>query len=306
MFIGLDVVRQLFRGAESHLRKSEISPCLTGWMGLKDAPFPYALHLLYVCEDSKELEGIQYPTGTNILCVTKEEENLAALLEHIPVSVNILLMKNIASEELYMELYKLFSTQCGTGLFADSLLEILFTEGGIQGMIDKAFGALGNPIFVFDTGFNLIAANWEEAKKTYSGARVIENKGFSDDEFRMANNRSHIHEKMLKSKVPIIAYNHELGFDQIMCAISTNKDLGHIIVSAVNHPFDPIDSQLVHILRKCIDQQLKKTNLCAIIRGLTMSSSSKTYSTVKLQQENLSTNASTMYAVNFQATCIAS
>lgn len=55
--------------------------------------------------------------------------------------------------------------QCGVGLFGQTLLEFLAFEDGLQAAIEHSFNVFRNPVFVFDTNFNLIAATWEAIKK---------------------------------------------------------------------------------------------------------------------------------------------
>lgn len=267
MYIRLKNIQQLFSSSQNILKESSHTYCLTGWIRLEDAGVPYMTHLLYVCEYNKDLKNLYFTPNMNILCFIREHNNLEKLSEEFPSSVNILFVKNENPKSIYTELLKYFETQCGISLFADTLLEILSYEGGIQTMINHAYNAFGNPIFVFGTDFNLIAANWDEAQKSNAGVELLENRGFSNEEFKMINNRNHIHERVRKSEVPIMAHNPKLGYDQLLCAINTQKDLGHIVVYAVNQPFNPIDSQLLQILKKCIDQQLKKDEFIRNTKG---------------------------------------
>jgi hypothetical protein len=233
---------------------------------MKDAPVPYVTSILYVCEYDEDLRNLDFIPNMHILCIAKKHDDLEKLTEEVPSSVNILFLKHENQNVVSRNLLRYFDAQCGIGLFADTLLEILSSEGGVQTMVDRAYGALGNPIFVFDAGFNLVAANWEEAKKTNTGMELIKNRGFSDREFKMVNERG-MHKNVQKSEVPIMAYNHELGYDQLLCAIDTQKDIGHIVVSAVNRPLNSVDGQLLHILKKCIDQQLKKDEFVRNVKG---------------------------------------
>lgn len=155
-------------------------------------------------------------------------------------------------------------------LFCAELLDILSAEGGIQRMVDSAYQAFGNPVCVFDACYSLIAANWEESKKLDLNAdtlALMERKGFSDKEFEMANSRDHIHKRLQKSELPIHAYNPDAGCDQLLCTIDTHKDLGHIVVSAINHPLRPVDTQLLLALKKAIGEHLKKDEFIQTIRG---------------------------------------
>lgn len=267
MHIELKDIQKLFSTSPNLLKGSFPSYCLTGWLHLRNAPVPYTTHFLYVCEYNENLRDFSFLAGMHILCLTDNICNLEQLAEEFPPSINLLFLRNEDPNIIYEGLMDFFNTQCGIGLFADTLLEILSSDGGIQAMIDHAYYAFGNPIFVFDTGFHLIAANWEEARKAEGGDELIENKRFTDREFEMANSRNHIHARVQKSTTPILAHNPELGYDQLLCAIDNKKDLGHIVVSAVNRPLNSIDSNLLLILKKCIDQQLKKNEFIRNAKG---------------------------------------
>ena len=240
---------------------------LTGWSRLKDAPMPYTAHTLYICEDSEISENISLRSNMHILCLSGAPERWDALAGQVSGACHILFLETHGGEDVYARLQDYFDLQCSVGLFSEELLNILSSEGGIQAMIDCAYQAFGNPIAVFDAYFNLIAANWDEAKKVNSGAVLVENKGFSAKEFEMANSRDHIHKRVQKSEVPIMAYNPEIGCDQLLCAIDTKKDLGHIVVSAVNQSLKPIDTKLLQVLKKSIAQQLKKDEFVQNMKG---------------------------------------
>lgn len=154
--------------------------------------------------------------------------------------------------------------------FCAELLDILSAEGGIQRMVDCAYQALGNPVYVFDACFNLTAANWEVAgtlEMDPDALALLERKGFSEKEFEMANSRDHIHRRMQKSELPIQAYNPAVGCEQLLCAVDTRKDLGHIVVSALNRPLRPGDAQLVTALKKAIGEHLKKDEFTRNLQG---------------------------------------
>jgi len=51
------------------------------------------------------------------------------------------------------------------------------------------------------------------------------------------------------------------------CSINTKKNLGHIVVSAISKPFEPIDTEFMLILKKFIDQQMKKDSFIRSSKG---------------------------------------
>ena len=83
------------------------------------------------------------------------------VLKKIPKKNNLLLIKHNNPMEIYEELENYFNTQNGISMFGHTLLEFLSFENGLQAAIDYSFTVFGNPIFLFDTNYNLIAATWD-------------------------------------------------------------------------------------------------------------------------------------------------
>lgn len=146
MYIKMKNIQQLFPNSRNILQETNFTYCcLTGWIRLENAPTPYMTHLLYVCEYNEALKNLRFIPNMHILCLIGEQDHLEKRLEEFPSFINILFLKNENPEAVYAELLKYFETQCGIGLFADSLLEVLFSEGGVQSMIDRAYNAFNNP-----------------------------------------------------------------------------------------------------------------------------------------------------------------
>lgn len=266
MRICLKDIQNLFPEYSALLADTHQSYSLTGWVQLHHAPKPYASWHLYVCS-YEELQGIEFVHNMHILCVVAEGELREDMVDSIPAYVHILFLQCDEMAVVCRELLRYFEVIHGVGLFSAGVLDILASEGSIQEMIDYAILGFGNPAGYFDAGFNLVAANWEESEKHNLGLDIIKNRGFSEREFQMANSRNHIHRRVQKSEVPILAHNPILGVDQLLCAIDTQRDLGHLVVTAVNRPFDPFDSQLLLMLKRCIYQKLKKDEFVRNSRG---------------------------------------
>jgi hypothetical protein len=267
MYVGLKNIQQLFSDMPNLLTVSDYTHCLTGWGKLYNCPTPYISHLLYVCEYDNSLQQFPFDADMHLLCIVKEDCNLETLASEFPSNVSVLLVQCADSESVFSKLQAYFNTQCGVGMLGQTLLEFLSYGADLQEGIHYAFRSIGNPIFIFDGNFNLIAANWEEVERLNMKDDLVINKKFSDREYQMANSRQHIHDRVMKSEVPIRAYNEELGYEQLLCAINTKKNLGHIVVSAVNKPFEQIDIEFLTIFRKYVDQQMSKDSFIRNAKG---------------------------------------
>ncbi len=267
MFIESKNIKNLFSDMPCMLISGDTEFCLEGYHMFSSAPKPYVTHILYIVEDYRELLEKELIANMHFLILTNDIDQTSHALKELRPKLHLLILQTSDHAPVLSLLQNYFDEKCGTGLFAESLLEILFFEGGIQSMVDTAFNAFQNPICVFDAGFNIIAATWDELSKTEQGRKMIEKGGFTDTEYEIINRKEHIHERLKKSELPIRTYHPDLGFEQLLCSISSTKDVGHIVINAVKHPFSPADEKFMLLLKKAIDQQLKKDEFIRSNKG---------------------------------------
>lgn len=267
MYVGVKNIQTLFNDLPTFLTSSDGFHCLTGWHKFSEAPQPYASYLLYVVEFHEipllhELKG-----ELHFLCITEKLPSPEMTAETFSSELSLLFVECGQPNTVMSRLQDYFNQQCGIGMFGQSMLEFLAFEGSLQSAVDYAYGVFRNPIYVFDTNFNLVAATWKQIEALKINDPVITNKRFSEMDFKMASREGNLHSRIQKSELPIRAYNDELGYEQMYCAINTRKNLGHIVISAVNKPFDPIDTEFMLILKKYVDQQMKKDAFIRNARG---------------------------------------
>lgn len=267
MYIGLHSIQNLFTDYSTLLVRSDNIHCLTGWMKLYDSPKPYTDHLLYVCNASDDIDSHAYTKHMHVLCIVEEEYDLSSAAQRFPGNIELLLIGSNHPASIYCKLQDYFNRQCGAGLYGATLLEFLAFENGLQSAIEYSYRIFRNPIFVFDANYNLIAATWEVIKELNIQDQVVINKRFSDDDFKMVSRLNNLHNRVRKSEIPIRAYNEKLGYEQMYCAINTQRDLGHICISSVNTPFCETDAEMLLILKKYIHEQLKKDSFVRTSRG---------------------------------------
>ena len=269
MYIGLKNIQHLFSNFPNLLTNSDGIHCLTGWTKLASAVQPYTNHLLYTCSYTRNFNPAEFPftEETHLLCIVKPGTDLTEISGKFPDSLSLLVLEAACPENIYTELQNYFNMQCGVGMFGQTLLEYLSFDSGLQPAVEHSFGALQNPVFVFDTNYNLIAATWNAIEKLNIRDQVIRDRHFTDEDFKMASRMNNIHSKVRKSEIPVRAYNETLGYEQMYCAINTKKDLGHIVVSAVNKPFEPIDVEFLLTLKKYVNQQMEKDSFIRNSRG---------------------------------------
>lgn len=232
MFIGTKEIAKLLSGYDVRLICGDESACLTGFQFLDSAPAPFSDHILYLAEKLP-------PSGQpNYLLLLPEKK------------------KN----EICTVLQNYFLQCSGDALFTDTLFQILTSGGSVQDMTDRAFLAMQNPIYVFDAGFNLVAAatDGDALSQDEYSRRIIENQGFSAEDYQMASRDRNLHKRVLRSNSPIESFNKTLGFSQLLCAVNPDRDLGHIVVNAVRHPFTVADRRFLQTFRMALKEKYQK------------------------------------------------
>ena len=267
MFISHYSICELLKDQQAVCKVEAPDYCLTGFESIRTALLPMSLHTLYVVEDPEDLEHMAADSDERIRDALSESVNLlicratleqaASLLGDMEPLLNYTVLPSPLDTSVKLLLREYFNEKNGMGLMAESILDMLFHETGIQPIVDKFTRGFNNPVFVFDAGYHLIACNYEMAVQDPAGKRIVEQMGMTEDEFRLINKRR-IHEKVRKSDQPVTIYHDEIGCEQMICAIDTRKDIGHIVINAVNRPFNDMDVQLMIMLKEGLYQQMRK------------------------------------------------
>lgn len=267
MFISLKEIRNLFSDYPCIICDSKQPFCLDKYR-IIFADFQdteYNLHCLYVINDPDILRKYSKIPDLTVLYLTPLQEDLT----FGGIDRNFRAIMKLQTDDINMvssRLQKFFDKQYGIGLLSESLLEILFFEGGIQAMVERVYPAFENPIYVFDNNFQLIASTWDAGIDMEQGKGIIDNGGFTDREYEILN-LSHAHKKMQASEFPIKITHPVFGYDQLLCTINTHKDMGHIVINGLNRNLTNMDQQMLYLLKKAIDQQMKKDEFIRNNRG---------------------------------------
>ena len=268
MYIQLDNIRDLFQDFPCVYHTTDMAYNLNSFVYIHDNVFPpyYSLHTLHVLESRTVARKIHPPKDTFFLILVNDISEEIEFDGCPAEDLSIIKIQGSDIVTVCQRLLEFFDDLGARGMFADSMLEILFSEGGIQYMLDKTKPAFHNPIFVFDTDFRLLASTWEEDSGDEHGRNIIKAGGFTQAEYDILN-KSRVHSKVVSSEYPIKVKHPDLGFEQLICAIDTKKDMGHIVLNSTNRPLVEEDQKLLYILKEAIDQQMKKDEFIRNNRG---------------------------------------
>lgn len=270
MYIDLTHIKDLFKDKKTAIYQSDSHLCLTGFQHLSVAPEAYSYHMAYLSDSVENALKKPLKEDMHLVIATQsitQDEHM--LKQQLSVPVNYLLIENVSLSEVALALQHFYDAKCGAGFLAESFMDYLVEDTSIQEIVEHASAmALKNPVFVFDASFNLIAsytkfANADESEAT---ARLLTNQGFAMEEFKQAKN-NRIHERIMSSEEPLEIFNKENGFNQMLCAITTKRNWGHIVMNATNHAFTSTDRVLFYLLKRVINERMQKNEFIRNNKG---------------------------------------
>jgi hypothetical protein len=255
MFIGHKKISEVLKQYESRIEKTDSEHCLTGFVPLYTATRPLVEHILYMVYSLTELREADLIPYTNLLIFNPNKENVS---EYLPqdIPVNYTEIYTDEAEKVQVELRDFFDYSLRSALMADTMLDQMFHDGSIQEMVDSFTRGFNNPLFVFNAGYYLIAANYEMTKDWEGMEKIIRNGRLTEEEFRLLNDPNMPYKIIKKRESPVRFYHKELGYEQLVCPIDHRKDMGHIVLCATNRPLKKSDESLLIMLRKGIYQQM--------------------------------------------------
>lgn len=267
MFIDHKTIRKVLGKYESKTFLYGKEWCMTNYECLSTAPKPYVQHTLYVVDDVNLLRKIPLVADMNFLVLYKGKQEELQFLVDSDCGLNITILYTDCMEDICRTLRDYYDEICGMGFIANTLLDHLFYDEGIQDMVDELSNAFHNPVFVFDAGYRLIAANWDIAMEHEASRKMAQEMRVSDEDLLMINKKQPSHEQILASDKPIIVRHDKYGFDQMICGIDSKSNMGFIVINAINRPFVEMDEHMLIMLREGICQQLKMDTFIRNNRG---------------------------------------
>ena len=267
MYITHSTMNKILAAYNPHVEVNAYEYCMTFYFPLEHAVKPYMPHMLYIVENVEELKSLEPSLDMNLLICNPEKEDISEIISHYNVPVNYTEIESGFMDEIQRLMRDFYDEICGAGLMSETILNSLYNKASVQTLVDSFTHAFNNPVFVYDSGFNLIACNYDMAVKSARGNRIIENMGFTDQEYPLLNSKNHIHKKVMQSETPIKVLHEEIGYEQMLIAIDTRKDMGHICIDASNRPFLKMDEKLLVMLKEGIYLHLLQEEFIKDNRG---------------------------------------
>lgn len=270
MYINLVKLQSLFSDKKTVVHISKNHVCLSGYQHLSLAPKKKSLHMVYLADDVEQLLSYIDDGSISSILITDDLVYSAKLLEdNLSDTNNYLIIEHTTLQEVALRLQPFFDTKCGCGLMADSLISFLFHDSSLQDLVEYASAhILCNPILVFDASFNLLASyiDFPDLPTDDHIRTIVANQGFAEEDFSLPYHAL-IHKRLMHTEEPIVAYNNTYQINQMVCAITTKRNIGHIVMNASCHPFDESDLELFYLLKKVIHERLQKSEFIRNNKG---------------------------------------
>lgn len=194
----------------------------------------------FLCYGSSPARPDLYGTGKNInLLLIPSEEDAYEIYNHI--------------QDIFLE-----SEQVVTGMRA--FLDALFTDAGLQGICDVAYGILGNPLFIVDNSYKYLAFS----SGTVADSKLMEKEtsmGRIAEEGIKQIRKMQLDDKIRRSGRPFYFFNPVQQSGMLAGSVTIHDiEVGHVMLYELNKPFTDNDYELVHRLCRITSIELQKND----------------------------------------------
>jgi hypothetical protein len=217
--------------------------------------------ILYMVKDVKAFSDLNNISDIHIIACLENISlpDINACIIYFPSSCNL--------DEIFYEIKEMLFHNLRLSSYSANFIKILSDGGGLQNLVDEAYEIINNPIYIFDTGLKLIAANWNASIENEQTNRILSDKCLNEDDIKNIN-FNHMHDRVRKSTFPVLINNKRFERERIITMINTSgKDIGHIVVISYNQPFKDIDLEIVSLLRGSVAQYLEKDSFIRNTKG---------------------------------------
>ncbi len=187
-------------------------------------------------------------------------------------NVNILLPDAGASaEELYNQLYENLFEDPFIVRSSEKLMDVLFSDLGLQRIVDVAYEITGHPIYVVDSSYKYLAISQNECTEHLASPVLEEEKklGFIVDAGIHLIKNKKLDETVRKATRPYYFDNPVLGGGSLIDLIKIHSvEIGHVMMFESNTPFTRFDSAILTRLAGIISLELQKRSFYKNNKGV--------------------------------------
>lgn len=148
------------------------------------------------------------------------------------------------------------------------MIDALFSDRGLQHMVDVAYEIFGNPMFIADSSYKFIAYN-RSVKIDDSTLEEERRLGYILNENVQEIRKSRVSEKMRSGSYPYY-HPHPQGDKGMLIVLIQIQGIivAHIALYEMNRSFNNYDRLLLYRFAKLVSQELQKNRLFSENRGM--------------------------------------
>lgn len=167
-------------------------------------------------------------------------------------------------QEVYDRICLQFSLEHRISIAMKPMLDALFSNQGLQHLINISYNILKNPLFVSDSSSRYIANAFDENSfdEDSSFARFILNDilyGYIDNGGQDFIRKHKLYENISKSKEPYEFFHPKFQADTLICSLQVHDAvIGTLKMYAIEHPFTELDRHLFTVLAGLVSQELQR------------------------------------------------
>ncbi|WP_043891222.1 PucR family transcriptional regulator [Paenibacillus sp. Aloe-11] len=217
--------------------------------------------ILYMVKDAKAFDGLNTISDIHTVACLENISlpDINACVIYFPSSCNL--------DEIFYEIKEMLFHNLRLTSYSANFIKILSDGGGLQNLVDEAYEIINNPIYIFDAGLKLLAANWDVSMEDEQTKRILSDKCLSEEDIKYMN-FDHMHDRVRKSTFPLLVNNKRYDKERIITMINkSGKDVGHIVVISNEHPFKDVDLEIVSLLRDAVAHYLEKDSFIRNTKG---------------------------------------
>lgn len=186
--------------------------------------------------------------------------------------VNLLIpLSNIPADVLFNQLCECLLEDDIIVSSSLRLMDSLFSDFGLQHVVDVAYEITGHHIYVVDNSYRYLAISHKESVNAFENPTLaLENElGYISDEGVNQIKKINLDEIVRKAKRPYYFKNTVLGSGTLIDIIRIhNVEIGHIMMFESKQPFTNLDKVIITRLSSIISLELQKSNLYKKNRGI--------------------------------------
>jgi len=222
--------------------------------------------LYYIAEESSPM-----PPPLGVMLLYKNEEAVPQeLLDGNGILILVPSGDNTA-EQVFNQIQEALSLNSQFNQGTQLLMDALFSDFGLQHIVDTAFDIAGHPIFVVDTSYRFLAISYKgEIDHLKSPALIEESKmGHISDEGIAFINKVRLDETVRKSMRPYQFYNPAIEGNTLIDTIKIHGiEVARVMMYEGSKPFTRLDLVLMSRLTEIISLELRKTSFFKQNRGM--------------------------------------